>query len=784
MSERLARLLWRIRIPAAVAILLGAIGLAPLVSFTDLDNDISAWISKSDPTYQTYERFRTEFGGGRVLMIALESPTLFTRESLEFVRTITDDIRRVKYVQRVDSLATANVVRALPSRPGVDGEPPEDGGLEVQALLEDPSAPGAPEQARRRVLDDYLLRGDLVSEDGTVTAIAVTFDEDHIDDVRGEVIADIHQVVDPRLPKGMQAYYNGSLEISEAYNRATLSNTALFTPPIILLMVLGVWVLFRSWRLTALVMFAVLVSVVWTMGLYALMGFKLNVLASMLPPLIMVLAVADDVHIVQHFTHELRDTASRQQAFLSSVQHLWLPLFGASFTTALGLFSLATSNVASVRSFGIGAGVGVMIDFLMSLVFVPFLLTLVPPDTAPPPQERWLIGPMRAIAQFSIRRAKPVLVTLMAASLVAIVGISHLRVDTNHINFFSESHPLHRSAQVIDQKLSGVYSFNIMLEGEPGVMKTPDTLRRIEALRMRLERLPYVKKVVSVADYVKRVNRELEGGSAAAAVLPASADAIAQELFVFELSDAGRRELSKLVVSDYSKAQVSVKLASMSSDLVFEQIEEAERLATDIFAGTGIRTVGTGSGRIFATLDHYLVTSQISSFATAFITVFAVIFILFRSTRFGVLAVVANAVPVLAMLGLMGWLGISLNVATVMVASVALGITDDDTIHFISRYRRDAAEGATTAEALELATIHEGRASLTTAIINSMSFGVMMLSSYRPSAWFGSLMALTMAMAFIAEVFIVPAVITVLPRIYGTEAIARRMRQRVRGQTA
>ena len=93
MSTGLARLLWRIRIPAAVVILLGAMGLAPLVSFTDLDNDISAWISKSDPTYQTYERFRTEFGGGRVLMIALESPTLFTRDSLEFVRTITDDIR-------------------------------------------------------------------------------------------------------------------------------------------------------------------------------------------------------------------------------------------------------------------------------------------------------------------------------------------------------------------------------------------------------------------------------------------------------------------------------------------------------------------------------------------------------------------------------------------------------------------------------------------------------------------------------------------------------------------
>ena len=220
---------------------------------------------------------------------------------------------------------------------------------------------------------------------------------------------------------------------------------------------------------------------------------------------------------------------------------------------------------------------------------------------------------------------------------------------------------------------------------------------------------------------------------------------------------------------------MSVKLASMSSDLVFEQINRAEALTSQAFAGSGITTTITGSGRIFATLDHYLVVSQLSSFATAFVTVFAVIFIVFRSARFGLLGVIANAVPVLAVLGLMGWMNISLNVATVMVASVALGIVDDDTIHFIGRYRREAARGVDTAEAIEIATVHEGRASLTTALINSLGYGIMVFSEYRPTAWFGGLLALTMAVAFIAEVFVVPAVITVWSRVYGAPRIARRI---------
>ncbi len=771
----MARVLWRLRYVLSAFILVGAAGLAPLTNFTDLDNDISAWISKSDPVYLTYEDFRQEFGGARVLLIALQGDGVFTPAGLAAIRDMSEEIRRVRLVERVDSLATANVVRALPATAD------DPGGIEVQPLTRHGSGADAAEAAatvRRLALADELLRGDLVSEDGRTTAIVVAFDEGRIDEERGTTIEAIHRIVDPRLPTGVRAYYNGSLEISETYNRVTIANARNLTPPILALMVAGVVFLFRSWRVTGLVVVAVLASAAWTMGLYVLLGFKYNVLASMLPPLVLVIAVADDVHIVQHFIHELRTSADARQAFVSTVTHLWLPLLGASVTTALGLLSLATSDVQAVRQFGIGAAVGVMVDFIMSVVLLPTLLTLVRPETTPPPQERWLARPLGRVAAFATHRAGLVLGTVAVLATVAIAGIAHLRVDTNHINFFAESHPLHQSAGVIDRDLAGVYSFNIMFEGEPGALKTPDAMRRLETLAAGLRELPFVRKVTSVSDYVKRVNRELNGGGAEHAVVPPSAEAIAQELFLFELSDEGRADLARMVATDYSRGQMSIKLASMSSDVVFEQIHRAEELARDVFAGSGITPTATGSGRIFATLDHYLVTSQLTSFTTAFVTVFAVIFVLFRSARFGVLCVIANAIPVLAVLGLMGWIGISLNIATVMVASVALGITDDDTIHFIGRYRRDTLAGLSTADAIRSAAEHEGRASLTTALINSLAFAVMLGSEYKPTGWFGGLMALTMATAFIAEIFIVPAVMTLFPRVYGAGAIRATVRAR------
>jgi uncharacterized protein len=760
MSRLLAEVIYRWRYLLTSFFVAGALLLLPRANITDIDNDITAWFSKSDPVYQDYERFRQEFGGTRSLIIALEAASpdrLFSTDTLRFIEQVTGDIERVDTVQRVDSIATATVVDAVPD------------GLDVRRLIDLARTQG-PGAVRARALDDELIRGDLVSPDATVAALVVSFDEDRIDAVRGGVIQQIHDLVDPRLPEGIRAHYNGSLEISETYNRITLDNQRKFTPPILLVTVIAIYLTFRSWRKTVLTMFGVGISLLWTLGLYSLLGYTFNVLSSMLVPLIGILAIADDVHIMQHWDEERRHRDG-ETAFKNTVAHITAPLLGASATTALGMLSLATSNVVAVRAFGIGSAVGIMVDFVISLVVMPTLLNLMKPETGEAPHERYLLPPLLRVARWSTRYPARVFAVCLTVGVVLSLGVFRLRVDTNHINFFSRNHPLGSSAAVIDQKLAGVYSYQLMLEGPPDSFQRPDLLARIDQLQNELRRAPNVRKVTSVADYVKRVHRELNDGRPEANVIPADSATIAQELFVFTIGGAGRHELERMVASDFSRAQISVKLQSMSSDLVLEGIEQADARAKELFAGTGISVLTTGSGRLFSTLDHYLVMSQLSSFGTAFVTVFGVIFIVFRSFRFGILTIVPNLLPVVAVLGVMGYLGITLNIATVMVASVALGVVDDDTIHFINRYRREVAAGASTDDAISTATAHEGRASLTTAIINSCGYSVLLLSEYRPTAWFGGLLSLTMVVAFLAEVLILPATIKLLPRLFGADAL-------------
>lgn len=766
MSLRVARFIYRWRRWLSALAVIGAIALSPRAQIQEIDNDLTAWFSTDDPLYQDYERFQNEFGGTRTLIVALKAPSrdrMFSRASLTALDELSADIERVQAVHRVTSLATATVVDTLPAAED------EDPGLDVRRLLEDLDT-ATPEAIADRAISDDLFRGDLISEDGTVTAVIVFFDESRIDDLRAEVLDEIRRLVATHLPEGFEAHFNGSLEITEWYNRVTLANQLTFTPPIFILTLGALYVMFRSWRKMALTFAAILVSLLWTLGLYDLFGFSYNVLSSMIVPLVVVLAISDDVHMLQHYGLARR-TGTHEDAFVHTVSHLLAPLFGASATTALGMLSLATSQVVAVREFGMGAAIGVMVDFAISIVLVPTMLAWVQSEPDRAPQESWFIEPLRRVSHFATRRAR--LVLTVAAGIVAVAGIgmARLKVDTNHINFFSERHELYKSAEVIDTQLAGIYTFQVFLEGPPDSMQQPDTLQRMDRLATSLEALPFVGKVTSLADYVKRVHRELNGGRAEAAVVPDTSQEIAQELLVFGLGDEGRAELERVAASDYSRAQITVKLASMSSDLVFQQVREAERLAAEIFAGSEVTPTVTGSGRLFSALDHYLVRSQISSFSLAFVTVFTVIFLVFRSWRFGLLAIAPNLFPVALVFGAMGWLDISLNIATVMVASVALGVVDDDTIHFISRYRKETHSGVSTDEAIEAATTQEGRAALTTAVINSCAFGVLMLSEYRPTAWFGGLLALTMTVAFLAEVFILPATIKVFPWLFSAERV-------------
>ena len=498
--EAYARWHYRFRWWIAAGILLTSLFLLPHAKGFELENELTAWFEEDDPHWMTYRKYREEFGGTRTLIVAIESPELFTRPVLLYLRSLSEDLETLPHVLRVYSLATANEVIGTQES------------LEVRPLLEDIEE-RSPEEIRRRVLSDSTLRGDLVSEDGTLAAITISFDEEKSDPVRAQILTQARQLAESERPPGVRVHYNGSMEISQEYDRQSMANMRDYTPLMFLLITATIYFLFRSWFRVVIVIFATLLSLGWTLALFGLLGFSYNILSTMIVPLIAILAIADDMHLLQRFDLIAKRSGDPRTAFQTTVSQQLVPILGASLTTSLGMASLATSRVAAVREFGIVAALGVMIDFLISFSLLPLALTLVPPRGKSAPAGEWLGRLLARFSRLMAGRWQTVLVLTGVVLVAAIAGILRLRASTNHIEFFHEENPLHRSALLIDEKLAGIYSFEVILEGEAETFKDPALLRLLENFCLQVERMPYIKRAVSFLDSLKKVHQELSGGA-------------------------------------------------------------------------------------------------------------------------------------------------------------------------------------------------------------------------------------------------------------------------------
>lgn len=708
-----------------------------------LDNTLTAWFPENDKDYRTYQEFQDDFSGNRNLVIALEANDVFAAPVLNYIDEKTEAIEEVDFVDRVYSLSTANRVSGT------------EEGIEVKPLLHGMNEGMLP-AIREYALQNEMFRGDLVSTDGTLTTMWITFDEENADRERSRILAEIREIMEEGSPDGVKVYYSGSMEISKEYDRFTMQNQRDFTPPLILLIVVAILFLFRSLSRLLIVVFVVGSSLAWTIGIYSLLGFSFNVISGMLIPLIVILSISDSIHILEYHNEISRRQDNRKEVYVSTLAYITSPCFATSLTTALGLLSLTSSKVPAVKTFGIGSSIGILSAFIISIVYVPFLISIIPSKYRAAKESAWL-GPLKTLHRFNHRRSRALLIGMTSLFLLAIFYITKLEVNTNQTDFFDEESQIRRAASLLNSRLSGVFSVEIYLKGEEGSMKEPDVLRAMERFRERVTAYQDVKKVLSLADQVKMVNRELENGKPEEYRIPESRELVAQELFLLSLSRKGREDLLNIVTSDYSRTRISVKMKSMSSDELVDLCRAIDGEAKASFAGTGVIPLLTGSGRLFSNLDKYLVESQIRSFTIAFLTVILFMFLFFRSWKYGALSILPNLFPIILVLGIMGLTGITLNVATVTVSSVALGIAVDDTIHFISRFKRERRMmGHDRIQSLENTTIHVGRAVVSTSVINILGFSVLVISDFVPTVYFGSLVALTMGLALIGDLVYLP----------------------------
>jgi predicted RND superfamily exporter protein len=741
--ERLAKILYRFRFLWLGLIIAITIIFGSLIKI-EMDNSLKAWFSANDPDYILYEDYRDTFEGGRVLIVALRSEDIFSLDVLSYIKQKTEEFEDLPHVKRVHSLANANKVIGTKE------------GIEINPLLSELEEDNL-KRIKKHALEDELFRDYLVSHDGKFTAIVITFE----DIPSGEIDKSFLQAEEMAYkgkPEDLEVFFSGDMRIYFEFNRFTKQNQVIFPFLVIPIICIFIFVLFRSLSKVLIILLVIGMSLCWALGFYSVLGFTSNVVTGMLIPLVIILSVATSIHIIEYFG-EARRKYSKKEAFISTMTYITIPCFITSITTAFGLLSLSISNIDAVKHFGIGSAAGIMFAFFISIVIVPLFLTLLPSNQnikKARAREHFLNG----ISKFNERRFKYILVGSILGFIFFGWGITKVKIETNQIEWFPKKEDCYKSAMLLDKNLSGIGDLEIVIKGEEDALKEPDILKKMDYLSSEIEKIPRVKKVISLTDYVKMINKALKEDNPEYYKIPESKSLIAQELFLFTLSDDGREELDNIVTPDYSQGRIAVKTESMPSQASVILGSLLEKMAKESFSGTGIGVTLTGTTYLYNLMTKYLLESQIRGFSLAFLSVIGVLFVAFWSVKYGGLSIIPNLLPIIFIIGIMGWSGITLNTGTVMVASVALGIVVDDTIHFISRFRRELKFSKFPAQdALRETTVSVGKAIIFTSVINIAGFLILLISGFQPTREFGMLIALTLFFAIIGDILVLPSVI-------------------------
>ena len=670
----------------------------------NVDQDNRSMDADNEDQARIEAEFRAAFQENDSIFVVVSRPELLETEGRRLVRDIVNQFQSIEGVKRVPSLVDTDFA-VLPFQTGL-------------LLSDDKKATGI-----RLILEGFDDNGQ------SLTRII-----EQVQSIAASHTKDDTRVAVTGLP--IQKYEVG---------RLVQKDQRLFAP--LSLLVLGGVLLFITRRLSGMI-FPLLVSVIticWTLGIYAWMGHTLNIITSLLPPVIMTLSVATTIHIYLEWlrSHE-RDNHKR---ILQAVRHLYKPCLFASLTTAIGFMSLLLSHTPAVRLFGLYAALGVGISFFLGVIGLAVGLSF----SKPPPsghyqttQEGSVLHRMLQItARISVDHPwKIVFVTLLLAAF-GVVGLQKIETDTDLLHFLKDDSSLVKDTEFVDQRLAGVSTIELFLKRKDG--RPLETTNLIASFQAALRNLTNVRHTLSIVDLLPASTASLQKKGVSLT------DILAESDFSDYLADGADR--TRITVHTDS-------MGTLKGATLIEEIREAAALTLgDEFT---VYPVG-GFYRIIVE-SNQLVASQIKSFAIAITLILLAIGVVFRSFLYTLLSIIPNVVPLLMTAAIMGFAGIALSTGTAMIASVIIGIAVDDTIHYLSAYRR--LKNADRVEALKNTTKSTGFVLLSTTIALSAGFWTAIFGSFQPTIYFAQLSGMTMWFALACDLLVLPAFLRLAsPRI-------------------
>ncbi len=753
-----------------------------------IDNSVESNFLPSDLEFVRYNDFRNQFDRDDGIILALTPRQVFSLEFLEKLRVFHRELEsEVPYVEEIISLINARSTRGEGDR------------LIVGELMEEwPEDQAALEALKKRVLENPLYANTLISSDATLTVVSIKpftystlettealegFDE--TDEPSGavfrepefltqaestELLAAVRAVVAKYETPDFPIYVGGGLVIDQAINGAMERDMKLFMLCALAAMCILLAVLFR--RVTGVLapLLVVELSLLATMGIMVMLGIPGSISIEVLPVFLSTVGICDAIHILTIIYQRLATGSSKEDAIAFALGHSALPVVMTSLTTAAGMMSFTTAELAPVAHLGIMAPIGIMLALVYTVALLPALLAILPlkgapglgGDVAGGAYSRFLAR----VADFAANHPWSILAVTLLVMLGSAVGISHVRFAHNGLVWFPEDDPVRVAAEVIDRGLKGATALEVLIDtGRENGLHDPESLTRIEAAMRHAESFKTshvsVGKAQSIVDIVKETHQALNENRPEYRVIPQDGQLVAQELLLFE--NSGSDDIEPLVDTSFRTARMTLRVSTVDAMHYREFLRRLEAglaaiLGDDIeFHMTGLLTL------LFGVIERLLV-SMTRSYVFALLVITPLMVLLLGSIGLGLISMIPNLIPLIFTLGMIGWLDVPLDGTTILIGAVVIGLAVDDTIHFMHKFQRYYAATGDARAAIHETLATTGAAMLFTTLVLCGCFFIFTLAYLSNIARFGLLGGMAIIVAFLADVLVGPALMVLVDR--------------------
>lgn len=800
---------WVLGIMIVITVILGA-GAGRIV----MDNSLDAFFKEHDPVKKAYDTFRTVFGGDEYIYVVYQAKDgdVFSEKSLRALKGIYDELAHYRLRLAPSEKSPLDHIVEIKSLINITYLEAAQDTLYSRSLIGDRIPINDPEREalRRKALQhpDYphlyvsedcayggiLLRTDFnanVVQRGEPSATlphrsAFDDDESFSEDVGAARYADppnelVFEKTDmTQYPVLMQAlrkilhkkaytdalvcHLSGTPVMMDFFADAVIRDLGRILGLVLAIIIGVLFILFRSacavvWPITVVV-----TTLVWVTGCIGWSGIPMSIMFQIMIFLILSAGIADSVHILSGYLFFRNKGCHHDAALRKVMKKSGLACLLTSVTTAVGLLSLTLVPIQPIAVFGVFSSIGVLAAFIITILLMPIMLDVWNPASKKDVQKehfvQWFLQKHETVG---LRRSGRVIIVFCLLGVVFFIGLMKLRIDSNDIDVFKDGLELKESYTLINTHMAGTGNMEISIDLKAeNALKDPEVLYKIDALQAYIKEMEGSKVVttLSLVNVVKESYKALYNDDDAFYKIPDDPAVLSQTVFMFENANPDDRK--RLVTDDFSRARIGIHSKNVGSVEALQFMSAVQEYVDVHFRdlkGTypDLTVTLTGNMALLAVMLDYISWSQIKSFGLTLMVISVVIFAVFANVKAGVIALVPNVFPILTTFGLMGYLDIPLDMDTLLIAPVIIGLAVDDTIHFLTHYRIEMDRGRDIKHAAVSAIREAGQAISFTSLILASGFSLFVLSFHNGLSHFGVFAAIAIITAVVADLYLLPA---------------------------